>query len=294
MVAVRSSPVVGGRWADATAGRAGTPRGLASTDRHPPPRARPAGATCCWKPRQQPRGLSQREAERRLGTTNELIRRGSRRWPRELALGSIPPRAAADGGTARRGRRHRGARRRHRRSSSSTPCSPSSRSGRPRRRSRRSRDTSPPTPRSCATASTLIEATDLVPGDVIVITEGDRVAADAPRRIVEIDLSALTGESVTAYRSPDPPDPGTPLLECADLVFSGTSCTGGDARAVVFATGMLTQLGRVAALATRRGGREPAQLQVRRVADRRRGGRRRGGVRPDRHRDHAACPSRTP
>ena len=70
------------------------------------------------------------------------------------------------------------------RSSSSTPCSPSSRSGRPRRRSRRSRDTSPHAKVVRDGEHHLIEATDLVPGDVIVITEGDRVAADArPRRI---------------------------------------------------------------------------------------------------------------
>ncbi|HEU4703298.1 MAG TPA: HAD-IC family P-type ATPase, partial [Conexibacter sp.] len=95
-----------------------------------------------------------------------------------------------------------------------------------------------------------IDARLLVPGDVLAIAEGERISADA--RLLdgslEVDLAALTGESVTAYRSPDPPAPGTPLLECGDLVFSGTTCTGGDARALVFATGMHTQLGRVAAL----------------------------------------------
>ena len=103
----------------------------------------------------------------------------------------------------------------------------------------------------------------------MMIAEGDRVAADARllEGSLEVDLSALTGESVTAYRSPEPPAPGTPLLECADLVFSGTSCTGGDARAVVFATGMLTQLGRVAALSERvQADESPLQVQVRKVA----------------------------
>ena len=135
----------------------------------------------------------------------------------------------------------------------------------------------------------LIEATDLVPGDVIVITEGDRVAADAGS---STDRSRSTSRRSPANRSrptalPTRLIPAPSCSNAADLVFSGTSCTGGDARAVVFATGMLTQLGRVAALSQRvEADESPLQLQVpRRDADRRRGGRRRGGVRPDRHRD---------
>jgi calcium-translocating P-type ATPase len=115
----------------------------------------------------------------------------------------------------------------------------------------------------------LIDAAELVPGDVVLITEGERISADA--RLLdgslEVDLAALTGESVNAYRTPDPPPAGTPLMECGDLVFSGTLCTGGDARAIVFATGMHTQLGRIAALtAGVRADDSPLQLEVRRVA----------------------------
>ena len=58
-----------------------------------------------------------------------------------------------------------------------------------------------------------------------------------------------------------------PLLEAPDLVFTGTTCTGGEALGVVFATGMLTQLGRVAALSEHVGDEEsPLQRQVRKVA----------------------------
>ena len=58
-----------------------------------------------------------------------------------------------------------------------------------------------------------------------------------------------------------------PLLEARDLVFSGTSCTGGEAHAVVFATGMRTELGRIAALSERvESDESPLERQVRRVA----------------------------
>jgi calcium-translocating P-type ATPase len=114
-----------------------------------------------------------------------------------------------------------------------------------------------------------VAARELVPGDVIELTEGDRVSADA--RLIEgsleIDLSTLNGESLPAFRSATAPDRGGPLLQSATLVFSGTSCTGGDAVALVVRTGMHTEIGRIAAL-TQRVVREPSPLetQVRKVA----------------------------
>ncbi|MEU3645264.1 cation-transporting P-type ATPase [Lentzea sp. NPDC034063] len=116
---------------------------------------------------------------------------------------------------------------------------------------------------------TSIAARELVPGDVLIIEEGDRVSADA-RLIeggVEVDLSTLNGESLPAYRSTELTDVAGPLLDARDLVFSGTSCTGGEAKAVVFATGMRTELGRIAALSQRVGRDEsPLERQVKRVA----------------------------
>ncbi|WP_034288175.1 cation-translocating P-type ATPase [Amycolatopsis benzoatilytica] len=116
---------------------------------------------------------------------------------------------------------------------------------------------------------TEIEAAQLVPGDVLVIEEGDRISADA--RLLdgglEVDLSALTGEALPAFRSADLLDGQEPLLQARDLVFSGTTCTEGDARAVVFATGMRTELGRIAALSERvERDESPLEHQVRRVA----------------------------
>ncbi|PPK67243.1 calcium-translocating P-type ATPase [Actinokineospora auranticolor] len=114
-----------------------------------------------------------------------------------------------------------------------------------------------------------IEAADLVPGDILLVEEGDRVSADARllAGAVEVDMSTLTGESLPAFRSADATDLGGTVLDAKDLVFSGTNCTGGAARAVVFATGMATELGRIAALTQRVGHDEsPLERQVKRVA----------------------------
>jgi magnesium-transporting ATPase (P-type) len=114
-----------------------------------------------------------------------------------------------------------------------------------------------------------VEASQLVPGDVLILEEGDRVSADARllTGAVEVDLSALTGESVPVVRSADLVDVRVPLLEARELVFSGTVCTGGEAEAVVFATGMRTELGRIAALSERvEVEKSPLEAQVRRVA----------------------------
>jgi calcium-translocating P-type ATPase len=104
---------------------------------------------------------------------------------------------------------------------------------------------------------TTIDAALLVPGDVLLLREGDRVSADArlASGALEIDASALTGESVSVSRSE------------GEMVQSGTGCVGGEAHAIVTATGMATELGRIAALSQRSGRQEsPLERQVRRVA----------------------------
>ncbi len=113
-----------------------------------------------------------------------------------------------------------------------------------------------------------VDARDLVPGDVLLLEAGDRVSADARllEGALEVDLSTLTGESLPAYRSAELTDHG-PLLEARDIVFSGTTVTEGEGRALVFATGMRTELGRIAALSERLEREEsPLEHEVRRVA----------------------------
>jgi calcium-translocating P-type ATPase len=115
----------------------------------------------------------------------------------------------------------------------------------------------------------LIDADALVPGDVLLIEEGDRISADARMLTggIEVDISMLTGESVPVFRAASLVDVDVPLLRARDLVFSGTTCFGGEARALVFATGMHTELGRIAALSEQVEKEEsPLEAQVRRVA----------------------------
>src|SRR5581483_10293073 len=114
-----------------------------------------------------------------------------------------------------------------------------------------------------------IDARLLVRGDVLLLAEGDRISADARlvEGAVEVDLSTLTGESLPVTRSAVTAPPDVPPLEAPNLVFSGSSCTGGEAVAVVVNTGMYTQLGRIAALSQRvRYEPSPLERQVKRVA----------------------------
>jgi calcium-translocating P-type ATPase len=114
-----------------------------------------------------------------------------------------------------------------------------------------------------------IDARDLVPGDILILEEGDRVSADARLLTgsVELDSSALTGESLPVSRSATATATDATYLQARDLVFCGTVCLGGEAEAVVFGTGMRTELGRIAALSERVGVDEsPLEREVRRMA----------------------------
>ena len=80
-------------------------------------------------------------------------------------------------------------------------------------------------------------------------------------------MSTVTGESVAVERASTLTDTDVPLLEARDLVLSGTTCTAGEARAVVFATGMGTELRRIASLSERvETDESPLEGQVRKVA----------------------------
>ena len=110
-----------------------------------------------------------------------------------------------------------------------------------------------------------IPASDLVPGDVVLLSEGDHVSADA-RLVEEFELrtnnSTLTGESVPIRRTAEAVL-ATDLArtEIANMVFAGTTVATGTARAVVTATGMNTEFGRIADL-TQTVHEEPSPMQV--------------------------------
>jgi len=116
-----------------------------------------------------------------------------------------------------------------------------------------------------------IEASQLVPGDLIVLEEGDLVPADA-RLLeafeVEVDNSSLTGEATPArrYKSDQPILISGRFLwiELPNVVFAGTSLIRGRARAVVFGTGMNSEIGKIAHLTQEiRAEQSPLQKQLR-------------------------------
>lgn len=114
-----------------------------------------------------------------------------------------------------------------------------------------------------------LEARLLVPGDIVLVAEGERIAADM-RMLdgsLQVDASPLTGESAPVVRAAELHDPRAPRTTAPDLLFNGTTAISGEARAIVYATGMHTELGRIAALSERvKEEPSPLERQVRRVA----------------------------
>jgi len=105
----------------------------------------------------------------------------------------------------------------------------------------------------------------LVPGDLVVLREGERVPADG--RLVAaaglaVDESTLTGESVPADKAIEPVPVETPLAERSSIAYAGSSVTRGRGRAIVTATGSATELGHIAGL-TERAKSPPTPLQRR-------------------------------
>jgi Ca2+-transporting ATPase len=118
--------------------------------------------------------------------------------------------------------------------------------------------------------SVLIPASGVVPGDVLVLEAGDVAAADA-RLLTAHRLStneaALTGESTPVDKRTESTEPGTPLAERHDFVFMGTAVATGVGLAEVIATGMRTELGRIAhLLATVEEAVTPLQRRLARVS----------------------------
>ncbi|HHT9111032.1 MAG TPA: HAD-IC family P-type ATPase [Candidatus Brocadiaceae bacterium] len=116
-----------------------------------------------------------------------------------------------------------------------------------------------------------ISAEELVPGDIILLEEGDNISADA--RLIEafnmrVDNSALTGESEPIYKTSEAVVKGKEFLwaELPNMVFAGASVISGTGKASVIATGMHTEIGRIASLTQElRAEKSPLQRELEKV-----------------------------
>ena len=93
-----------------------------------------------------------------------------------------------------------------------------------------------------------IQAREIVPGDILVLEEGDRIPADA--RLLEIvelsvDESVLTGESTAISKITETLPVNTPIADRKNMIFTGTYVVNGRAKAIATSTGINTQFGKI-------------------------------------------------
>ncbi len=111
-----------------------------------------------------------------------------------------------------------------------------------------------------------IVATEVVPGDLLLLEAGDRLAADV--RILSaselsVDESGLTGESVPVAKNPAPiAELDAPLGDRLDMAYMNTVITGGRGRGVVVTTGMATEMGQIASEVASAEGESPLQRRM--------------------------------
>jgi Ca2+-transporting ATPase len=121
-------------------------------------------------------------------------------------------------------------------------------------------------------AETKVPTSDIMPGDIIIVEEGDNVPADA--RLIEaqelrVNNSSFSGESKLSHKMAEGFQDGKDFLwlEMPNLIFAGTSVASGMGKAVVIATGMSTEIGKIAYLTqTVKEELSPLQKEVSRVS----------------------------
>lgn len=93
-----------------------------------------------------------------------------------------------------------------------------------------------------------IPSRDLVPGDMVLLTSGDKVPADLRLlkvRNLQVDESALTGEAVPVEKSIQPLPPDTPLAERTNMAYAGSFITFGQGKGIVVSTANATEVGQI-------------------------------------------------
>jgi len=117
---------------------------------------------------------------------------------------------------------------------------------------------------------TMVPAAEVVPGDLLLLESGDVVAADAhllEAHSLSTNEASLTGESAPVEKATAPAPGDAPLAERYDSVFMGTAVAAGTGQAEVVATGMATELGKIAhLLATAQDTATPLQMRLARVS----------------------------
>ncbi len=110
-----------------------------------------------------------------------------------------------------------------------------------------------------------ISAEQLVPGDIILLSEGQKIPADARLITVSslrVDESQLTGESLPISKQTQPLRTESQVYEQTNMVFQGSFVVGGTAKAIVVATGNSTEFGTLAALSSRTTTSSPVQNKI--------------------------------
>lgn len=110
-----------------------------------------------------------------------------------------------------------------------------------------------------------LDASQLVPGDVVIIEEGEKIPADC--RIIEIsslrvDESQLTGESLPVEKQVEPVSDDSELYERSNMVYQGSFVVGGRGKVVIVATGNDTEFGKLAALSVTTNETSPVQKRI--------------------------------
>jgi P-type Ca2+ transporter type 2C len=110
-----------------------------------------------------------------------------------------------------------------------------------------------------------IDSSQLVPGDVIILNEGEKIPADA--RLISVnsfrvDESQLTGESLPISKQVDELSEETEVYDQSNMVFQGSFVVGGSAKAIIVATGNNTEFGKLAILSINTTKKSPVQAKI--------------------------------
>ncbi len=113
-----------------------------------------------------------------------------------------------------------------------------------------------------------IDASRIVPGDIIILNEGEKVPADARLMLVHslrVDESQLTGESLPISKLSKTLSDSKEIYEQSNMVFQGSFVIGGEARAIVVRTGNATEFGHIAALSSTIEIKSPVEAKIDRL-----------------------------